>query len=490
MDTLYLLGLIASAASMGAIIARGFNPRRWPPVAIAAVLAGVYGHFAAAPWALIVSVVLAFIGVVLPGVLAGRARRQAARGDFGRAARTISPLARFVPRWRDWGALWAATDAWYAGDPAPAQALATQWTGDDARSIVLRETLVGLTRDWSVARFARSVDLQARALCELGAVDAGVETAARVWSTRMSWPAVRRARAVMLAPLAFAGRVDVVDTLTESLRIPRAGRRIWRATALAAAGQPTPAEAELDAVQRTPDLAPAIAHAAAARRAALPSPPVLGSSARAVLADAAREVTASALIRTRRFWQVPSVTAIVSLIVVGYVLQLMRGGTLDGWVALELGALYGEGRLPDEPWRLLAYGFLHFGWLHLGANLLAVIVLGPMVHRAVGGVGTLALFFGGVLIGGLGISYFGALGITIGASAGAMALMGAELAIIGLHPKIRGTRTGRAAMRLGVVLVVLQTGVDAITPMISSAGHIAGGLGGLVLGALWIRLAR
>ena len=86
MDSLYLLGLIASAASMGAIIARGLNPRRWPPVAVAAVVAGVYGHFAAAAWALIASVLLAFVGVVLPGVIAGRARRQAARGDFGRAA--------------------------------------------------------------------------------------------------------------------------------------------------------------------------------------------------------------------------------------------------------------------------------------------------------------------------------------------------------------------------------------------------------------------
>lgn len=485
---LVLLGLFAVAVSLGSLATRGLDPRRWPPPAVAAIVLGVYGHLAGASWALLAAFACALVGVVAPTAWAVRARRRAARGDFAGAARVIGPLARLRPLWADRRDLWRAAAAFYEGDPALAEALARRLAADDGpRARMLRASLVALTRNWEAARYAPVVDLQSRALCELGEVDAGVEAAARVWRPRMGWTAIRNARAVMLAPMAFAGEVEATRRLGRLMRLPAPARSIWRATAEAAAGEPAAAAARLDALLAG-ELTPALRHAADARRAALPAPPVLGDAARAVVADVRREVAAGALLRVGKFWRSPLAVLLLALIGVGFALQIVRGGGDPEGIALELGALYANGRLPEDGWRLLAYGFLHGGVLHLAANALAIVVLAPMTARAMGELRALGVFVGGVLIGGLGISFFGGHGTTVGASGGAMALLGGALAAMVLHPMMRGTRTGRAALRLGVMLVVVQTVFDAITPRISSAGHVWGGLAGVLIAGLLLWL--
>lgn len=488
MHILIVLGLFAVAAALGSIITRGLDPRRWPPPAVAAVVLGVYGHLAAAGWALLAAFVAAALGLVAPAWIAAFARRRAARGDFAGAARAITPLARMSPAWRDWQTVWRAAAAFHVGDPAPARALAATLAADPSpRARLVREALLGLTRDWPAARHALAVDLQARALCELGAVDAGIETAARVWRPRMGFLAIRGARGVMLAPMAFAGEVDAVRALAAMMRLPPPARVIWEATAHAAAGDPATARRLLEELLTRP-LAPALRHAAEARLDALPAPPELGEAARAVIADTRAELAAGALLRPGGWRASPVTVLLLALIAVGFALQLVRGGGDPEGIALELGAIYATGRLPADHWRLLAYGFLHAGLLHLAANAIAIALLAPLVERALGRLATLAVFFVGVVVGGVGISHFGGEGTTVGASAGAMALLAAALLTAVAHPRAHATRTGRAIGRLGLVLVLLQTAFDAVTPQISSAGHLWGGLAGLALGA--IALAR
>lgn len=487
-----MLGLLAVAAALGSLIPRGLHPRRWPPLAVAAVALGLFGHFAAAPWALLAAFACALGGVVGPAWLTAFARRRAARGDFAAAARLIAPLARLNPALADAQRIWQAAAAWFAGDKAPAHALTTGLAADDSpRAQQIRESLMGLTRDWPAARFARSVDLQARAQCELGEVDAGIETAARIWRPRMSLLAIRGARGVMLAPMAFAGEQVAVRRLGRLLRLPAPARVIWNATADAAAGETEAARAKLGELL-TGRLAPALRHAAEARLEALPAPPAIGPSAQQIIDQTRAEITAGALLRWRSAWRSPVTVFLLAAIAVGFALQLVRGDGDPEAVALSLGALMGQGyplgHLPADRWRLLAYGFLHAGFLHLAANAIAIAALGPIVARALGGGATLVIFLGGVIIGGVGISTFGGPGTTVGASAGAMALLAAVLVIALAHPLARGTRTGRALVRIGIVLLLVQSIFDAITPQISSAGHLAGGLAGLALTAAWIAL--
>ena len=159
-------------------------------------------------------------------------------------------------------------------------------------------------------------------------------------------------------------------------------------------------------------------------------------------------------------------------------------------MALSLGALLVDGQLPAEPWRLLAYGLLHYGWLHLATNALGLAVLGPLVARLYGGVG-LALILGlGIGGGGIGIALLGSHGLTVGASAGVMALMGALVVGCWQHPGLRVSRTGRVVGRIFLVLMGLQTLLDAITPMVSSVGHGVGAVVGLAVGAVFLALSR
>lgn len=491
MDLLFVLGVLAIAASLGSLVARGLRPRRWPLPAVLAVVVGTLGHLFASPWAIIAAVALTLFGVMGPAWVASRARRRAMRGDFAGAARLAGVLSRVLPGWSGWQALWRAADRWYAGDGEAAHRLAMQLAVDPSpESRMLREALMGLTRDWPAARFARSIDLQSRALCELGELDAGIETAARAWPPRMRWVGVRRARSTALAPLAFAGDVQHLDALTTQMRLPPAARDIWRATARAAAGEPTAAARLLAGVTDDDDIPPAVRHAARARRAALPEPRPIGAAAQQVLDDLSAEVRAGDVLRTRSVLGSPLSVFILLLMALGYALQLKAGDVFDGRIAYDLGALYAEGRWPEDRWRLLTYGFLHAGPLHLAANALALVILGPMVDRALGVAWTLIVFVGGVLLGGIGISLLGAEGITVGASAGAMALLGAVVVVTLAHPAVRHTRTGRAAARLGLMLIVLQTALDAVTPMISSAGHISGGVAGLLIGAMALALRR
>jgi len=491
LDLLFVLGILAIAASLGSIAARGMRPRRWPRTAVVAVLVGLVGHVFEIPWAIGAAVTLTIVGVIGPGWLATLARRRAMRGDFAGAARLAGLLGRFMPGWRGWRTVWRAVDRWYAGDGAPAHHLAVRLAADNhPDSRVLRESLMGLTRDWDAARFAVSVDLQSRALCELGELNAGIETSARAWAPRMRWAAIRRARGTALAPLAFAGRVPAIEALTGQLRLPPAARDIWIGTALAAAGATAEAERLLAAVGEETRLPTAVRHAAAARRAALPLPRPIGAAAGQVLDDLTAEVEAGDLLRARPLRGSALTVGLLVLVAIGYGLQIRAGGVYDGRVAFDLGALYADGRWPDAPWRLLSYGFLHAGPVHLGANALALVVLGPMVERAFGALGTALIVLGGVVLGGIGISLLGAAGITVGASAGAMALLGAVVVITIGHRQVCGTRTGKAAARLGVMLIVLQSALDAITPMISSAGHICGGLAGLAIAGALLALRQ
>src|SRR5215510_5828475 len=64
-------------------------------------------------------------------------------------------------------------------------------------------------------------------------------------------------------------------------------------------------------------------------------------------------------------------------------------------------ALSLEGLKHGYVWQLLTYGFMHGSFLHLLFNCWAIYVFGQDVEAAVGRKPFLALYFAGVIIGGL-----------------------------------------------------------------------------------------
>ncbi len=493
MELVDFLGLFAGTLAFGTLLtrARGGRPMGSPAAAAVALALDGWGLWRGADWAVYAALAIVFAGIYLPLRLFSRARKRAQRGDFAGAARLAGWVAvgRREPRAAAWAAAYAAADAHARGDADPALALLARLAGDHRPfAEALHAWLLGAIRDWDRALYSPAYDLVMRARCELGDVEGAVEGLARLWPTsarRLGWVGLGRLRAAALAPMAFGGEVEDTAHLCTLLRLPRPARVVWLATARAAAGQASAAIAELTDLLRRPDLTPGLRAAARARLERLPLPVRLGPAARQALGRARDEVRAGWIVRLRAPWERLSVVGSLVVILAAFALQALRGGTTDEEVAVDLGALLVDGRLPaDEPWRLFAYGLLHFGALHLATNLIAIALVGPIVAGALRGFGYLFVFAGSIVGAGLAISLFGTEGITLGASGGAMGLMGAVAAIALLHPQVRHTLTARFAARAALFMVAMQATFDAVIPEVSFVGHLSGGLWGFVLALL------
>lgn len=101
----------------------------------------------------------------------------------------------------------------------------------------------------------------------------------------------------------------------------------------------------------------------------------------------------------------------------------MKGAAL--WV---LGAKLGQSIWVDhEYWRLITAGFLHGSLLHIAFNGWALFVLGAQVEEVFATPRFLVIYFAST-VGGFLLSAYRNMGLSIGASAGIMGLIGAMVA--------------------------------------------------------------
>ncbi|EHR48509.1 putative membrane protein [Saccharomonospora marina XMU15] len=178
-----------------------------------------------------------------------------------------------------------------------------------------------------------------------------------------------------------------------------------------------------------------------------------------------------------RVSQRPVVTPVlIALNLLVYVLTAVQA---QDFMRNDVSRLFNDGVLwpvgiaaADEWWRLVTSGFLHFGLLHIGMNMLALWILGRDLELLLGKVRFLAVYFVSMLGGSAAVFAFGAVNTgTAGASGAIYGLMGAILVAV-LRLRLNPT----AAIGIIVLNVVLTISI----PGISLLGH----LGGLVVGAL------
>ena len=476
--------LLDAAAAMAMVVATAAlwsgwrGGVAWGPACAAALALGAWGFADNSSFLLVACVALVAVGAVLPVQLFAAARRRAGLGDFLTAARYADRLHRLrrheaAAEWRD---NWRAAAAFYDGRPGEAAARVARLAArGDPPASVLRDSLLASTRDWERAVHSDALDLEVRARCELGDVEAAVEASGRAWSGRRPGPWLWRVWGLMLAPFAFAGRVADVERAVEILRLGRVARALWRATALGAAGETERARALLAPLGD--EALPAGMRAALdARLERLPEPVELGPSARSVLDDAARELRAAQLVRLLAPWRSWSVLLVLLAVVLGFATQLAGVRATYGLEALAVG--------PAEalrPAALLTYGLLHYGWVHLLTNLVALAVVAPIVARGAGDIGLLTVFVGGIVCAGLAVWQWSDPGLVVGASGGAMAVLAAAVLVAVAHPQSRGTRIARAAWRAAVGLAVVQFTFDALVPQVSMTAHLGGAASGVLL---------
>jgi membrane associated rhomboid family serine protease len=183
----------------------------------------------------------------------------------------------------------------------------------------------------------------------------------------------------------------------------------------------------------------------------------------------------------------PVVLTLIGLNVFAFAGETLLGGSTNpvtlerlGWLDTDL-VNYGH-----QYWRLVTALFLHFGALHLMVNMFALLLLGPALEREAGAA-AFATFY---LFSGIGSSLAVAL-LTryrflqpvqlVGASGCIMGIVGAWGGFL-----LRNRHLPLAARRLRnlVLIVLLQTAFDIITPRVSMSAHLGGLACGFLLGLI------
>lgn len=130
---------------------------------------------------------------------------------------------------------------------------------------------------------------------------------------------------------------------------------------------------------------------------------------------------------------------------------------------------------PDEWYRLVTSGFLHYGVIHIAFNMLLLYQLGQLLERPLGRL-RFGLLYGASLLGGsFGVLLLGGEGLTAGASGAVFGLMAA--AAVGLQ------RQGVSVMSTGLgTTLLLNLFITFAIPNISIGGHIGGAVAGAICG--------
>jgi membrane associated rhomboid family serine protease len=144
-----------------------------------------------------------------------------------------------------------------------------------------------------------------------------------------------------------------------------------------------------------------------------------------------------------------------------------------------------------EPWRLLAYSFLHGGLLHLAMNSIFLFIIGPMLEQSLGSVRFCVLYVVAAIGGGIGgCLWHNPFAPLVGGSG---ALFGMAGAVVATH-----MRQGRHLLdflnyrgpRLLVMLIVANLIFGMVSDIVSNAGHIGGLIAGFALTFCFLERGR
>ncbi|MDR3762727.1 MAG: rhomboid family intramembrane serine protease [Acidobacteriota bacterium] len=161
----------------------------------------------------------------------------------------------------------------------------------------------------------------------------------------------------------------------------------------------------------------------------------------------------------------------------------------SGEKMLVWGANFGIYTLPDQPWRLLASCFLHFGILHLAMNMWCLWSLGQFVERLYGHVTFACVYLLCGLAGSLASLWWHTQGaVSAGASGAIFGIAGAAIGSLKFG-EFNHSPMARSIMSSMLAFVGYNVVFGMMLGITDNACHIGGLLAGLLLGALIARLA-
>ncbi|MGZ6299289.1 MAG: rhomboid family intramembrane serine protease [Candidatus Limnocylindria bacterium] len=182
--------------------------------------------------------------------------------------------------------------------------------------------------------------------------------------------------------------------------------------------------------------------------------------------------------------------AIVAVNVVVFVLDgaLAGGGfSLTGGSGplTEAGAVYGPAVAAGEWWRLITGAFLHLGLLHIGFNMYALWLFGPIIEQMYGHIEYAVIYLLCALGGNVLTILFAPNVPALGASGAIFGLFGLAF-IVSRRRHLVLAPQARAMLSQVGTLLVLNLIITFTIPQISWTGHVGGLLVGGVIGLLLV----
>ena len=180
--------------------------------------------------------------------------------------------------------------------------------------------------------------------------------------------------------------------------------------------------------------------------------------------------------------------ALIAINVVVWVLDQVLRGT-NGGALTNAGFVGLPPVVAGEWWRLITYAFIHaplggsFGILHIGFNMYALYLVGPVIEELYGHLEYLAIYLLCAVGGGVLTILAAPQQQVVGASGAIFGLFGLGFVILRRHQLVLAGRARALLSQMGTILV-LNLVITFLVPGISWTGHVGGLVVGGVLGLL------
>ncbi len=428
-----------------------------------------------------------------------------------RAARHLATVLAWLhpaDGWRAWPVLLRALELAQRGAVDEAEALLAR-AGDRALARIAEGHLLEMRGDWNgLVRWGglmgthgfynnpASLLRYLFVLGETGRLDAMAQTYAAHEGLLLTNAKMHDLGRLYL--FAYSGRRASVDRLLGGPLATWASyetRALWRAVAALAVGDRVAAEGELAAAAGDPRLRLAVEHLRARAAAAEDQPVVASHGTAAVVVSCER-----ALDQERRFGegQVPAKSQYVTYVLMAinmlvFLGEIAAGGSTDPVTLVRLGAFSVDRVLAGQWWGVIAFLFLHFGFLHLALNLFALYQFGRYIEWSLGKARYLLVYFCSGLAGALVYLILSATDVVsvavrhqvlVGASGCIMGLVGATVAILWRGWRLEGAGAARRRLAFVGFQIAAQVAFDVVHPQVSFIAHATGSITGYLVAAL------
>ena len=166
------------------------------------------------------------------------------------------------------------------------------------------------------------------------------------------------------------------------------------------------------------------------------------------------------------------------------ILANVWSGAQNADVLVAYGARENSAILAGQYWRFVTPVFLHANLLHVGLNMLNLVVLGVMIERIFGHLRFALIYMVTGVVSVIASFLFMPNDVSVGASGAVFGIVGAYSVFMVMHRKAFGRRSTPIIVWL-VLIIGVNLGLGLVIPGVDNYAHVGGLVSGVMLGWLF-----